>query len=443
MQHEKFHYKDLTQLRTELERLGISLPLSENLACLQEPLTLQDGHTVQGRIAIQPMEGCDGNADGSPAELTLRRYRRFAGSGAGLIWAEAVAVTPEGRANPRQLWLTEDNLDAFKAMTEQIREISLKENGFAPLIILQATHSGRYSKPTGTPAPIIAYQNPLFEKDAPIDPARIITDDRLKELEEAYGKTARLAEAAGFDGVDIKACHRYLVSELLSAYNRPGAYGGSFENRTRFYRNALSSAKAHVSGRMLITSRLNVYDGFPYPYGFGVSPAGGLQPDLTEPIRLVKALREEMGMELLDITIGNPYVNPHVNRPYDAGPYVPEEHPLEGVARMFACIGQIARAVPEMKIISSGHSYLRQLAPYLAAGAVETGVSAMAGFGREFFAYPDCPKDLFKTGALAPEKCCIACGKCSELMRAGSMAGCVVRDAETYLPLYQRDVLKR
>lgn len=443
MQHEKFHYKDLTQLRAELERLGISLPLSENLACLQEPLTLQDGHTVQGRIAIQPMEGCDGNADGSPAELTLRRYRRFAGSGAGLIWAEAVAVTPEGRANPRQLWLTEDNLDAFKAMTEQIREISLKENGFAPLIILQATHSGRYSKPTGTPAPIIAYQNPLFEKDAPIDPARIITDDRLKELEEAYGKTARLAEAAGFDGVDIKACHRYLVSELLSAYNRPGAYGGSFENRTRFYRNALSSAKAHVSGRMLITSRLNVYDGFPYPYGFGVSPAGGLQPDLAEPIRLVKALREETGMELLDITIGNPYVNPHVNRPYDAGPYVPEEHPLEGVARMFACIGQIARAVPDMKIISSGHSYLRQLSPYLAAGAVETGVSAMAGFGREFFAYPDFPKDLFKTGALAPEKCCIACGKCSELMRAGSMAGCVVRDAETYLPLYQRDVLKR
>lgn len=443
MQHEKFHYKDLAQLRAELERLGVSLPLSENLACLQEPLTLQDGHTVQGRIAIQPMEGCDGNADGSPAELTLRRYRRFAGSGAGLIWAEAVAVTPEGRANPRQLWLTEDNLDAFKAMTEQIREISLKENGFAPLIILQATHSGRYSKPTGTPAPIIAYQNPLFEKDAPIDPARIITDDRLKELEEAYGKTARLAEAAGFDGVDIKACHRYLVSELLSAYNRPGAYGGSLENRTRFYRNALSSAKAHVSGRMLITSRLNVYDGFPYPYGFGVSPDGGLQPDLTEPIRLVKALREEMGMELLDITIGNPYVNPHVNRPYDAGPYVPEEHPLEGVARMFACIGQIARAVPDMKIISSGHSYLRQLAPYLAAGAVEAGMSAMAGFGREFFAYPDFPRDLFRTGALAPEKCCIACGKCSELMRAGSMAGCVVRDAETYLPLYRRDVLKR
>ncbi len=443
MQHEKFHYKDLAQLRAELERLGISLPLSENLACLQEPLALRDGRSVPNRIAIQPMEGCDGNTDGSPAELTLRRYRRFAGSGAGLIWAEAVAVTPEGRANPRQLWLTEDNLDAFKAMTEQIREISLKENGFAPLIILQATHSGRYSKPTGTPAPIIAYQNPLFEKDAPIDPARIITDDRLKELEEAYGKTARLAEAAGFDGVDIKACHRYLVSELLSAYNRPGAYGGSFENRTRFYRNALSSAKAHVSGRMLITSRLNVYDGFPYPYGFGVSPAGGLQPDLAEPIRLVKALREEMGMELLDITIGNPYVNPHVNRPYDAGPYVPEEHPLEGVARMFACIGQIARAVPEMKIISSGHSYLRQFAPYLAAGAVETGISAMAGFGREFFAYPDFPRDLFKTGALAPEKCCIACGKCSELMRAGSMAGCVVRDAETYLPLYQRDVLKR
>ena len=163
------------------------------------------------------MEGCDGEVDGSPGELTFRRYRRFAESGGALIWEEATAIVPEGRANPRQLMLTEKNLDSFRRLTDEIREYSQRKNGFAPLLILQATHSGRYSKPQGTPAPLIAYHNPIFEQKVPIDDARIVSDDYLKRLPEQYAKTAVLAAKAGFDGVDIKACHRYLMSELLSA----------------------------------------------------------------------------------------------------------------------------------------------------------------------------------------------------------------------------------
>ncbi len=438
MEHKRFHYKSLDELKQEIDLVGVRLPLSEDLSALQREVKI-GSKTAANSIAIQPMEGCDGTADGRPAELTLRRYDRFARSGAGLIWAEAVAITPEGRANPRQLWLTRDNLDEYKKFVAGIKETCMRENGFEPVVIMQATHSGRYSKPEGVPAPLIAYNNPIFEGDKPIAAERILSDDYLYGLIDKFGASASLAEQAGFDGVDIKCCHRYLNSELLSAYTRKGDFGGSLENRTRLLRSGVAAAQAATGSDFIVTSRLNVYDGFAYPYGWGVREGEGTEVDLTEPLELVRVLHQEMGMKLLDVTIGNPYFNPHVNRPYDGGPYVPSEHPLEGVARMAHCVAEIQRANPELKVISSGLSYLRQFSANLAAGELENGVCSIAGFGREAFAYPDFPQDIFKKGAMEPNKCCIACGKCTELMRAGSTAGCVIRD-EVYLPIYRRDV---
>lgn len=436
MGFQKFSYHTLEEVRRAAERLSVSLPLSEPTGALRQPLTAGPLQ-LSNRVALQPMEGCDGTPDGRPGELTLRRYRRFARGGAGLIWYEATAVVREGRANPRQLFLNGRTLDSFRAQVEQIKEEGLRQNGFAPAVICQLTHSGRYAKPEGAPAPLIAYNNPVFEKDRPIDQSRIVSDEYLKQLEEAFGNAARLAQRAGFDGADIKCCHRYLLCETLSAYTRAGAYGGSFENRTRLLRNAVSAAKSATENGFLITSRLNLYDGFPYPYGFGASPAGGLAPDLTEPERLVGILHRALGLPLLNFTIGNPYVNPHVNRPYDGGPYEPEEHPLEGVARMMDCIGRVKKADPSLCVVGSGFSYLRQFSPQLAAGAVAQGICDLAGFGRMAFAYPDFPHDMLSGEGFDKRKTCIACGKCSALMRAGTVAGCVVRDSGTYLPFYQ------
>lgn len=435
-----FHYKNPDEIREEAKKYDIALPFSKDAAALGEPLRA-DGWEIRNRIAIQPMEGCDGTADGKPDELTLRRYDKFARSGAGLIWEEATAVLEEGRANPRQLWIKEENVDAFRAMNDRIREISMKENGFAPVIIMQTTHSGRYSKPQGVPAPLIAYSNPLFEKDSPIPPERIVTDDYLKRLIERMGEAARLAEKAGFDGVDIKSCHRYLGSELLSAYTRPGRFGGSFENRTRFLRESIAAARATVGSGFLVTSRLNIYDGFPYPYGFGVNEKDGLTPDLTEPKKLVGILHQELGVSLLDITIGNPYVNPHVNRPADFQPYELPESPLVGVARMLNCTREIQKAYPDLALIGSGISYLRQFSDRMAAGAIEEGDYKIAGFGRMAFAYPEFAKDILSGKGLDPKQCCISCGKCSQLMRFGSKAGCVVRD-KIYTALYQEAAQK-
>ena len=433
-------YTTKDEFISQREELSLNLPYAEDTSVLKQPLRIGN-KTIANRLACQAMEGCDGTPSGSPDALTIRRYDRFAKGGAGLIWFEATAVMEEGRANSRQLYIHDGNLDDYKRQVERIKETALRENGYEPVVVMQATHSGRYSKPNGVPAPIIAYNNPIFEKDNPISADRIATDDYIDSVKEALINGAMLAEKAGFDGVDIKACHRYLNSELLSAYNRPGKYGGSLENRTRLLRESISGAMECCSKDFIVSSRMNVYDGFPRPYGFGVGE-NGTDFDSTEPVWLVHQLRQ-MGVELLNITMGNPYFNPHVNRPYTAGGYEAPEHPLEGVARMLNGIAEIKHNVPDMKLICSAVSYLGVAAPNVVAGFIERGGFDMGGFGRTIFAYPDFAKDILTNGNMDKSKICICCSKCTEIMRTpGGTPGCVIRDRDVYLPIYNRQCKK-
>jgi len=428
-------YSSYDDFKTQNDLLGTNLPFSSDVGVLNQPLSVA-GKTVHNRLACQAMEGCDGTADGRPDTLTKRRYDRFAKGGAGIIWFEATAVMEEGKANPRQLYINDNNLDDFKKQVEDIKETAFKANGYEPLIFMQATHSGRYSKPNGTPAPLIAYNNPIFEKDKPISPDRIVSDDYLDRVGEALVKGAMLAEKAGFDGVDIKCCHRYLNSELLSAYNREGRYGGSLENRTRLLRESVEGAIQSCSKDFIVSTRLNAYDGFPYPYGFGVKTDGSLDFDKAEPLWLIKRLYD-YGMRIINITMGNPYFNPHVNRPFALGGYTAEEHPLEGVKRVLEGTAKLKSQIPDMAIISSALSYLGVAAPNVAAAYIENGNFDFAGFGRTIFAYPDFAKDIMKNGELDKNKICICCSKCTEIMRAGSTPGCVIRDKDIYAPIYK------
>lgn len=415
------------------------LPHTDDWSSLRKSGTI-GGKTVPNRIVYQAMEGCDGTAAGIPDQLTQRRYQRFAKGGPGIIWVEATAVMNEGRANPRQLLMNAENRDALAKLCADIKETCFKENGYEPFVAVQLTHSGRYSKPNGTPAPLIAYHNPIFEEKAPIDDSRIVSDDYLDSVGEHLVKAAVMAEQAGFDAADIKCCHRYLLSELLSAYTRPGKYGGSFENRTRLIRDAVSGAAESCSSDFVIASRMNVYDGFPYPYGFGVREGEGITPDLTEACTLVDWLITH-GLKLLNVTMGNPYFNPHVNRPFNRGGYQPPEAPLAGVERMLTGTKTIHESVAgRIPVICSGLSFLGERAPAVAAACIENGWFSYAGFGREAFAYPQVARDVCQ-GKLDNKQLCIACSMCSELMRAGGVAGCVVRDSEVYRPLYQKYVL--
>ena len=427
-------YTSAEDFKEQNSILNTKLPYSEDTSILRESVKIGN-KTIPNRLACQAMEGCDGNADGTPAELTYRRYKRLAEGGSGIIWFEATACREDGRANPRQLWIKKENLDSYKKIVNDIREDAFKANGYAPLIIMQATHSGRYSKPHGYSEPLIAYNNPIFEGDKPIDKSRILSDSEIDKIGEALIESSRLAEEAGFDGVDIKCCHRYINSELLSAYEREGKYGGSLENRTRLLRDCIAGAMQVTGKDFIVSSRLNVYDGFPYPYGFGVSREGGIEFDPSEPAWLLRELRD-MGVELLNITMGNPYFNPHVNRPFALGAYEPGEHPLEGVARMLHGIAALKKEVSDLKIISSALSYLGVVAPEVCAGFIKDGGFDFCGFGRTILAYPDYAKDILDCGKMKKEKICICCSKCSEMMRAGGTPGCVVRDS-LYTDLYR------
>jgi 2,4-dienoyl-CoA reductase-like NADH-dependent reductase (Old Yellow Enzyme family) len=435
--HRKFKFSSIDDLQSALDNMGIYLPLSDDTGVLKQPLQISSKR-VPNRMVIHPMEGADGDEQGRPAELTRRRYTRFAEGGAGLIWFEATAVVEEGKANPRQLKLSKDTAKDFKALLQNTLSVAKKKYGSdrRPYTVLQLTHSGRYSKPSEKPQPIVAISNPHLEGKVSAQ-KRIIADQELEALEDRFVEAALLASEIGFDAVDLKSCHRYLISELLSAYTRKGPYGGSFENRTRFLINIVETIHSQPACEIDVAVRMNAYDSIPHPYGWGVNAQNCHQVELSEPIRLAKLLRDR-GVNLINISAGNPYYNPHVGRPYDFGPYVPKENQLYSVERMLKIARDIQEVVPEVAIVATGFSWLREFGAACAAGGIREGWFQLAGFGRQSFAYPDFAKDIIDNGKLDRKKCCIACGKCTELMRLDGVTGCVVQDAGVYRPIYKK-----
>ena len=436
MSQERFHYKTLEEVKERAEELKVYLPFSSSTDILKTPLKVGNV-TFHNRMGIAPMEGADSLEDGSPSDYTIRRYVNEAIGGSALIWFEAISIVPEGRSSKTQLLLTEENVESYKRMNEKIKEAGRKANGFEPYLIMQANHSGRYSNPDNRPAPMIAYRHPQLEQYRAADDSCIVTDDYLKSLEESFGKAALLAKKAGFDAVDIKSCHGYLLAELLSAYDRPGQYGGNYENRTRLLKNGIKAAKVWEDENFQVTCRLGIYDGYEYPWGFGVSEGSGLKPDLKEPIRLVKELYGNCGIQMMNLTMGNPYATTHVTRPFDMGKYEPEEHPFTGIGRMIAGIGEVKKAVPEIVIFGSAPTYLRQFADLYTAGAVEEGFCDGMLFGRMAFADPDYANEIIKNGRIDPKRVCMTCGKCGDLIRAHKPTGCVIRDPKTFMPFYK------
>ncbi len=430
---EKFTYRTVESLLSAAEKVGVNLPYSEDLSVLAKPCRIGESNvSLKNRLTVHPMEGFDATLDGAPGDLTLRRCDRFASGGAGLIWLEAVTVVEEGRTSEGQLWIHENNLDSFKALAERMHKLS---DG-TPLI-LQLTHSGRFSRPHNKPEPVISYHNPLMNEKMMIDPDwPVVTDEYLDTMPEIFGKAAKMAREAGFDGVDIKCCHKYLFSELLSAYNRPGRYGGSFENRARVFFDSIEAASVWANDDFILASRLGLYDCLPYPWGFGADKDNYLQIDWEEPEKLLRGAYDR-GIRLVDMTLGSPYINPHVNRPYDNGGYEPPEERLTGVARLMEAAAKMKKITPGITMIGTGYSYLRQFAPMVAAGAVQSGMTDAAGFGRMAFAYPDFARDILETGELDTRKVCLTCSKCTAMMRKIHATGCPIRDREVYTPMYK------
>ncbi len=438
-EHVRFHLKTLDDLKQEIARLGVTLPLSEDLSILGDTVPIGTLRSPN-RFAIQPMEGFDAADHGGPGELSFRRYLRYAAGGTGLIWFEATAVLEEARSNPRQLWIHKGNVAHYRELVTATRKTARDACGHDVVLVVQLTHSGRYSKPFGTACPLIAHHSDVLDPKHNLPPDYpLVTDDYLDRLQDIYVEAAEMAREAGFDGVDIKSCHRYLVSELLASFTREGRYGGSFENRTRLLRETLARIAQEVPG-VFVTTRMNAYDAIPYPFGFGVDRTDYRKPDLAEPRELARQL-QALGAPVLNVSIGNPYYNPHYGRPFDfpiKGLPPPTENPIEAIARFAAITSEMQAAVPTIPVIASGYTWLRHLMPYAAAGVIRAGGAQLLGQGRGAFAYPDSVRDILTTGKMDPNKSCTTCSACTQIMRDGGQTGCVVRDSALYGPEYRK-----
>ena len=464
-----FKFHSLPELETECRRLGLDLRFTEDLTPLFRPVQVGPLR-VGNALCVQPMEGCDGTLDGRPDELTFRRYQRFGAGGAKLIWGEATAVLDEGRANARQLLINEQTLPELERMLhvcrQAHREALGKDDDF--VVGLQLTHSGRYSYRR----PLIAVHDPVLDSRIVVDKATgrtidadypLLDDDYLKRLVDHYVAGAKLAYRAGYQFVDVKQCHRYLLSELLAARIRPGPYGGSLENRTRLARDIITAIKSEVPGLVLAT-RMNVFDCIPYrkqegtnlgepcpstaplTCAWGTDPADPNKPDLTEPMQWI-AHMQQLGVACVNVSMGSPYATPHVIRPFEYPPpdgYETPEHPLIGVDRHFRLAGAIQQAFPQLPIVGSGYSYLQEFLIHAGAANLRDGRATFVGVGRATLAQPDFVRQVQEHGKLDRKRICRTFSYCTALMRSkhnelGQFAtGCPPFDKEVYGPMWDK-----
>jgi NADPH2 dehydrogenase len=462
----KFHKS--ADLEAAAVQLRLDLRFSDDFAPLFRPVTI--GPLRAGNaLCIQPMEGCDATLDGHPDALTYRRYERFGAGGAKLIWGEATAVIPEGRANPRQLLINPHTAPDLERMLRQCRQAHREAcGGDDDLVVgLQLTHSGRYSHPR----PLLAFHDPILDPRTVIDKTTgrtadasyaLLDDDYLDRLVDHYVAAAKLAYQCGYQFVDIKQCHRYLLSELLAAKTRPGKYGGSLENRTRLARAIITAIRTEVPG-LIVATRLNVFDGIPYRKGlddagepcswrspvrsaWGAREDNPLEPDLTEPLAYVGEL-VKLGVALVNVSMGSPYATPHVIRPFEYPPpdgYETPEHPLIGVDRHFRLAAQVQQAFPHLPMVGSGYSYLQEYMLHAGAANVRDGRITLVGVGRAALPQPDFARQLQAHGRLDRKRVCRTFSYCTALMRAkhnelGQFAtGCPPFDKEVYGPLWDQ-----
>ena len=453
----------VTGFRNYVSSLGLDMPCDDIVAHgpsspLAAPVEI-DGMKIGHRLAVHPMEGWDCERDGRPSENTKRRWRRFGLSGAKLVWGgEACAVRPDGRANPKQLIMTEQSMGDIAAMRESVIAAHKEATGGEDNVIigLQLTHSGRFCKPNDNTKfeSMIAYRHPLLDRKfgVPAD-RKPMTDDEIKRLIEDFVVAAKRAQATGFDFVDIKHCHGYLAHEFLSAVDRDGAYGGSLENRTRFLREVVEGIRAEAPG-LKMGVRLSAFDSvpfkpdparsapgalgpgipeehaIPYRYAFGANKDNPLEYDLTETKAFFEILRG-LGIRFVNVTAASPYYNPHIIRPALYPPsdgYHPPEDPFVGVMRQLEVVRELKKAFPDFCLMGSGYTYLQDFFPNVAQAVVSRGWVDLVGLGRMVLAYPELPLDILQGRAPNKKRYCRTFSDCTTAPRNGIVSGCYPLD---------------
>ena len=316
------------------------------------------------------------------------------------------------------------------------------------LVGLQLTHSGRFARPNDKKQlePLVLYRHPVLDKKFGMeDTLHVMTDGEIDALIDRFVDASVAAAELGYDFVDLKHCHGYLGHEFLSAFDRPGPFGGSFENRTRFLREIVSRLRTKRPD-LLLSVRLSAVDwppfkpgddgrGVPqyeedgrYAHAFG-GDGTGQDIDLSEPLAFLRLL-EELEIPLVCISVGSPYYNPHFQRPAfpPSDGYSPPEDPLVGVARQIAITAKLKADFPNLAVVGSGYTYLQQWLPNVGQAVVRRGMADFVGLGRMVLSYPELPADVLAGRELANKKICRTFSDCTTAPRNGLVSGCYPLD---------------
>jgi 2,4-dienoyl-CoA reductase-like NADH-dependent reductase (Old Yellow Enzyme family) len=461
--------KTVAEFRQHVSRLGIELPCEDGIvqgpdspfAARLSQVSINGKH-IGNRFAIHPMEGWDGTSQGGVTEEVRRRWRRFGESGAKLIFGgEAMAVRPDGRANPNQLIIHAATKADLAFLRDTLVAAHRERMGSdAGLVIgFQLTHSGRFCKPNSKTRfePRVAFRHPILDRRFGVaSDDQVFTDGDLERLVQDYVQAARVAWDVGADFVDIKHCHGYLLHELLGAHTRPGKYGGSFENRTRLLREILAAIRAN-GNPIDFAVRVSAFDFvpfrpdpalsqpgkpgpgvpedcshlLPYRFAFGVNAHKPVEYDLTETFRFLE-LCGELDVKIVNLTAGSPYYNPHIQRPAAYPPsdgYQPPEDPLVGVARQIQVGRQLrARAPRGILLVGTAYTYLQEFLPQVAQFTLRNGWIDSVGIGRMVLSYPGIFLDAMEKGALAARQVCRTFSDCTTAPRNGLISGCYPLD---------------
>lgn len=260
---------------------------------LSDQLKLPCGAVLANRIAKSGMSEQLAARDGTPTNKLTRLYASWARSGAGLLITGNVMINRDGLVEPRNVILDDDRaMDGLKTWAEAVHA------GGSSAVWMQINHPGRVATVPFTRRPVgpSASREPVPGYN--LRKPRELSGERIQELIADYARTAELAMAAGFDGVQIHAAHGFLLSQFLSplANTRDDHYGGDAAGRRRLLLEVIAAVRAAVGPHVPISVKLNSKD---FQHG-GFTEAESLD---------VAVALADAGIDLLEISGGN-YAEP-------------------------------------------------------------------------------------------------------------------------------------
>lgn len=373
---------------------------------LFEPGKLGD-HATPNRFLAQPIEGNNAVEGGQVSPACSHKYQQLARGGWGVIVVEAISVCTTALSCKNGLIMSRRNLDSFKRLVSAVRQANPET-----VLLFQITHAGRKG-------------NPSYCERLRICPGtqegRLLSTDEIQEIKDAFVAASLMAEEAGADGIDFKCCHGYFGAEIIRPENtRNDRWGGSWDNRSRFFREGIGEVKARRrERRFIVGSRISMYEGC--RGGCGTTSPDSLLEDLSE-MKLFLELMAQLGVDYVNVSAGIPGRTSEITRPVRGAELMYLNH-----LRYTRFAKETLRAAASgLQVIGSAYSVLKERAFPIAEEMLGKGYADYIGWGRQILSDPNTPVRLHRG---EPVDFCTACSGCSGLLIKGIASGCVVHNA--------------